>query len=353
MSKDLASRVYAQRARENGTGNTDGTDTPGQRDAPREGRVFLSQEIERMSGEFGRATDRIDPQHLIRDALSCLRTVRKLDQCDPQSLLGALMTCAQVGLRPIRGLAWILPFWDKRASQDERGRDRGGYRAQFVLGYRGAVDLAYRSGLVRDITVMPRYEKDLFRFRTGTCAPQERILHEPYLDGNPGPVRGYYAAVGMINGGVACDYMGHAEMLEHREQYAPRDQCRRITGPWVTHFRPMALKTVFLRLTPWIPQTPDLYDASVADGGLRTNTALELSPAEATLPVDPDDMSRSPDPRDRVWMDIIAHSPGSWDDEELGREFTRHTGSTSSDASIEQLTAFLTHLTTSRDDPAT
>ena len=42
----------------------------------------------------------ISPERFARIALTALRTTKNLDKCDSSSVLGSLMTCAQLGLRP-------------------------------------------------------------------------------------------------------------------------------------------------------------------------------------------------------------------------------------------------------------
>ena len=55
----------------------------------------------------------VEAAQLVRDALTAVRTNPKLAECEPNSVLGSLMTCAQLGLRPgVLGHAWLLPFWD-------------------------------------------------------------------------------------------------------------------------------------------------------------------------------------------------------------------------------------------------
>ena len=89
---------------------------------------------------------------LVRDAMTCLRTIKKLDQCEPTSVLGALMTCAQLGLRPaVLGHAWPLPFWDNRSKC---------YKAQLVIGYQGYIELGHRSGKLEGPVGQDRLQED-------------------------------------------------------------------------------------------------------------------------------------------------------------------------------------------------
>ena len=92
------------------------------------------------------------------------------------------MTCAQLGLRPgVLGQAYVLPFWDKK--------DRM-YKAQFVAGYRGLVDLAYRSDRVLSIGARIVHANDYFEIEYN--AIEDRLVHRPFLDGERGEARLYY-----------------------------------------------------------------------------------------------------------------------------------------------------------------
>src|SRR5438105_2203656 len=76
----------------------------------------LAQQIRGMEEQFKLAMPRgMEAAQLIRDALTAVRTTNNLAKCEATSVLGALMTCAQLGLRPgVLGHAWVLPFWDGR-----------------------------------------------------------------------------------------------------------------------------------------------------------------------------------------------------------------------------------------------
>ncbi|NKV63713.1 hypothetical protein GS924_06770 [Rhodococcus hoagii] len=54
-----------------------------------------------MKPELQRALPKhMDPDRMARIALTVLRQTPKLNECKPESFLGALMTAAQVGLEP-------------------------------------------------------------------------------------------------------------------------------------------------------------------------------------------------------------------------------------------------------------
>src|SRR5690606_34476319 len=115
----------------------------------------LADDIRRMETEFQAAMPKgKEAAQLIRDAITALRTTKNLDKCDSKSVLGSLMTCAQLGLRPgVLGHAWVMPFWSSK--------DRC-HHAQLIIGYQGMIELAHRSPAVASIIARQVHERDTF-----------------------------------------------------------------------------------------------------------------------------------------------------------------------------------------------
>lgn len=61
--------------------------------------MTIAQYVNKMSGEIGKALPSVmTPERFTRITLSALSTNPKLQECTPQSFLGAMMTSAQLGL---------------------------------------------------------------------------------------------------------------------------------------------------------------------------------------------------------------------------------------------------------------
>ena len=104
------------------------------------GKPSMQQYIKQMESEIKKALPSVlTPERFTRIVLSALSTNPKLGECTPQSFLGAMMTAAQLGVEPNTplGQAYLLPYWNSRNNC---------YECQFQLGYKGLLDLAYRSG---------------------------------------------------------------------------------------------------------------------------------------------------------------------------------------------------------------
>lgn len=227
----------------------------------------IKQEIGDMEEQFRLAMPKGgEAIQLVRDLHTQLRTIKNLDRCDKQSVLGSAMTCAQLGLRPgVLGQAWLLPFYNNKTRS---------YNAQLVIGYQGYIELAYRSGRVSMLQSRAIYEKDHFELVWGADA--DTIIHKPApFDQDPGEIVGYYAVGRTTAGGyVFTRPMSRAEMEKHRDKHAPKYEGR-VIGPWKSDFDEMGLKTMARKLVKFLPKSTELAQAMVQDEGIRFDPRAE------------------------------------------------------------------------------
>lgn len=233
----------------------------------------MAAKISRMEQQFQLAMPKgVEASQLIRDALSVLSANPKLAECDSTSVLGALMTCAQLGLRPgVLGQAWVIPFKGK---------------GQLVIGYQGLIALAQRSGDIASISARMVHEADLFDYQFGL---DDNLVHKP-SSGPRGPVVAYYCVVKTKSGGVMWDVLSRADAEVHRDKFAmARDRSGNIVGPWRDHFDAMALKTIIMRVLKLAPRSTELHSAIVADNSVRVDYTPSTPPEEASVPAGADD----------------------------------------------------------------
>ena len=269
MGRDLASRAAAQR---NGNGNSQDGGEQGER------VKTLGGQIQRMLPEYQAAMPKgREATQLVRDALTCLRTIDRLDQCEPTSVLGALMTCAQLDLRPgVSGLghAWPLPFWDGKTQM---------LKAQLVIGYKGYIELGYRSGKLTGINSRIVYENELEDFEFVYHEDGDKLTHKPSFRGLRGEIVCFYSTARIIGGGYSLtEPVSLEEMLAHREKYAPKNKAGKMVGTWVDHFPAMGKKTMILRNFANLPKSAEMGIAMEADNGIRVNLDPEADAAEVT-----------------------------------------------------------------------
>lgn len=230
----------------------------------------LKAQIWKMEKQFALAMPKgTEAVQLIRDVLTCVHQTPKLALCDPMTVLGAAMTCAQLGLRPgvgALGHAWILPFYDNR----ERAQ-----KAQLIIGYKGYVELGQRSDRIGSLHTRIAYENDEFHLRYGL--ERDDFEHTPFYElGHelPGTARLFYAIGRLANGGTAmADPMTLKQMENHRDQFAMARKDGKVVGPWRDHFEAMGQKTMLLRLMTLMPKSTEMQRALANDGSVRMDLA--------------------------------------------------------------------------------
>jgi recombination protein RecT len=286
-------------------------------DAPR--RQGIVELIDAQRSQFGRALGAagMDPDRFARSLLTECRRTPKLLECDPYSVLGAAMTCAQLALEPgPLGHAYLIPRWN---------RDRRVMECTFQLGYRGMIDLALRSGRTRSIDAHVVYPADEFEFAYGT---EPFLRHRPTLehDSAAEPVAVYAVAL-LAEGGAPFVVLSIAEVERRRARSSAPD-----SPAWRSDWAAMARKTAVRALSPYIPQTAEFALANRLDEQVRTDfssTLDELDVAEppASLAVrdpahtDGDGVPGEGEPVDPGFDDggaaidlVTAEDPGSPDD---------------------------------------
>lgn len=203
--------------------------------------------------EFAAALPRvgITPERMTRFALTALNRSPGLLKCDPKTFLGCVVQSAQLGLDPsgITGEAYLVPFKDV---------------CTFIIGYRGLLKLARRSGKIMEAAAHVVHEGDEFSFEYGL---DSKLVHKP-TTGEPGPVTYAYAYAKFLDGGRVFEVMTRAEVEKVRASSRASSN-----GPWVTHPEEMARKTVFRRLAKWLPLEPEDFRAvelaAQEEGGIK------------------------------------------------------------------------------------
>lgn len=186
----------------------------------------------------------LSPERMLRIATTSIRRTPKLLACNQQSLLGAIMQAAQLGLEcdGVLGHAYLVPFKDE---------------VQLIVGYKGLIDLARRSGQLSTIYARAVHAKDQFEYAYGLT---ERLEHIPTREADPGDIVAVYAVARLKDGGTQFEVMTAAEVAKIRERSRAKDD-----GPWVTDPEEMAKKTALRRLCKMLPASVELARAVALD----------------------------------------------------------------------------------------
>lgn len=232
----------------------------------------------------------ITPERFTRIALTAYSRNEKLQECTAESFLGSMMQAAQLGVEPNTplGQAYLIPY-----------RNRGVMEVQFQLGYRGMIDLAYRSGGVQNIQAHEVYENDTFEYELGL---EPKLRHVPALK-DRGDVILYYAVFKLTNGGIGFEVMSKEDV----EAFAKKKSKTYGTGPWQSDFDAMAKKTLVKRLLKFAPLKSDFVRAVTTDETIKSGISENMADlpdetvtidVETTAPTENADYEEIPMPGD-------------------------------------------------------
>ncbi|WP_188197292.1 recombinase RecT [Nonomuraea sp. SYSU D8015] len=208
-------------------------------------------------------------ERFLQDARNALANNPDLANVYAPSVIGGLVTCAQLNLRPhvpALGHAWLIPMKNKNAD----------YRldATLIVGYKGFTDIGYRDPAT---TLMGAYvvkEGDAFEswFDGEWHVRYKPNRRDPRRDERP--TVDYFAMAKYRGELHVTEPMTHAQMVRHRNKHA----LTKSGGPWYQHgefspeFDEQGKKTMIrARLVKLLPQTIDLVTAAYADEGTRTD----------------------------------------------------------------------------------
>jgi recombination protein RecT len=214
----------------------------------------------------------VDPLRLTRLFFTECRRIPDLLECTGESLFGSVLEIAQLGLDiGTRGHAWILPF-----------RVKGTKTATVVIGYKGMLDLAWRSDRIQSVYAHEVFDGDIFEYEFGS---EQRIRHTPAPDATMRKIITHaYAGCETISGGKLLDVMSVADIEKIRQRARAKDK-----GPWVTDYPQMCCKTVLRRMLKLAPCSVELSRAITLDEQAEVGLAQHLGAEMTTAPdVDPD-----------------------------------------------------------------
>lgn len=185
----------------------------------------------------------INSDRFVRIAITTIRQNPKLAQCNQESLLGALMVSAQLGLEPgVLGQCYLIPY---------------GRECQFQIGYKGMIELLRRSGQLKDIYAYSVYENDEFEMTYGL---DRDLKHKPNLQ-NKGNFIGCYCVAVLKDDARAFEYMTKEEIEAHGKKFSKTYG----NGPWKSDFEAMAHKTVVKKMLKWLPVSVEFLEMANKD----------------------------------------------------------------------------------------
>lgn len=135
-----------------------------------------------------------------------------LQECDAASTLSSALLGESLNLSPSPQLGqyYLVPFNDKKSDLK---------KAQFILGYKGYIQLAIRSGNYADIDAIEIREGEYKGRDKNTGKPVFEFIEDD-KDANSVPVVGYMAYFEYLNGFRKVMYWSREKMMSHADKYS-------------------------------------------------------------------------------------------------------------------------------------
>jgi recombination protein RecT len=225
-------------------------------------RKTIQSYIKAMEGEIKKALPSVlTPERFTRIVLSALSTNPKLGACTPNSFLGAMMNAAQLGLEvnsPL-GAAYLIPY-----------KNKGVDEVQFQIGYKGLIDLAYRSGEIEVVQAHIVYANDEFTCEYGL---EPKLVHKPALS-DRGEAVSVYAMFKTKSGGYGFEVMSMDDVRRHAAKYSQAYNSS--FSPWKTSFEEMAKKTCLKKCLKLAPLRSDFVRAVTSDETIKSELSEDM-----------------------------------------------------------------------------
>lgn len=231
-------------------------------------KAVLEQASARVAGVLPR---HLTPERMIQVAMvQCYRTP-KLAECDPNTILAAVVRASSLGLdlEPAMCEAYLIPRWNEKARANE---------CQFQVGYQGLRKLALQGGQVAYIRTALVYDQDEFDYYFD---PELHFRHRPAPTTGRGPVVAAYSHAKLPTGDNLIEVMAvdeiNAIMLRSKRAITNSKTGYCPTTPWDTDWGEMARKTLLRRHCKSLPRSTELDAALRYDDELYSNLTSETA----------------------------------------------------------------------------
>lgn len=231
--------------------------------------------------------DRATANRFISSIVSAVATTPALQECTPKSVVAAALLGEALKLSPSPQLGqfYMVPYKQKEKT-DKNGNvlSPACTNATFILGYKGYIQLATRTGYYKKINVLPIKEGELISYNA-LEETIEAIIVEDVDARESAPTIGYYAMFEYLNGFRKSMYWSKAKMLAYADTYVPsfskkayddiqngkinqRDMWK-YSSFWYKSFDDMACKTMLRQIiSKWGYMSTEMQQAYEADGGI-------------------------------------------------------------------------------------
>jgi len=200
----------------------------------------------------------------------------------PISVMQSALKAAAYNLPidPALGFAYVVPFWSSKTGKNE---------AQFILGYKGMIQLANRTGAYEKLNVVDVREGELKKFDRLTEDVEVEWIQDE-VQREKLPVIGYLGYFRLVNGFEKKIYMSVNAIDAHEQKFRKGNKGR--PAIWNDNYDAMACKTVLRRMiSKWGLMSIDYQRADAQTIQIAQNIAAgtvddEETPVTIDTPVE-------------------------------------------------------------------
>lgn len=220
--------------------------------------------LKKMAPQISQALPKhLDADRMSRIALTTMKMNPALLDASIESLLGAVMQASQLGLEPnLLGSCYFIPY---------KNHKTGETTVSFQIGYKGLIDLVYRSGAVLTVVAKEVCENDDFYYEYGL---NEQLKHIPAKE-NRGRVTHFYSYAKLKNGGHYFDVMSCEEINRIRDTHSQAFKFQKGNSIWDKHYESMAKKTVIKQMIKYLPISVEVQNEIAHDETVRKDITSE------------------------------------------------------------------------------
>ncbi|MGF2052974.1 recombinase RecT [Enterococcus casseliflavus] len=183
-----------------------------------------------------------------------------LSQAEPMTIIASALKAATMDL-PIDknlGYAYVVPF---NRSEKVGNKWIKHNEAQFILGYKGYIQLAQRSGQYKALNALAIYDGQLIDWN-----PLTEEFTFDYKAKLSDEVIGYVGFFELLNGFKKTVYWTKQEIESHRIKNAKGYDKEKLSGAWIDNYDSMAIKTVLRNmLSKWGLLSVEMQSAITSD----------------------------------------------------------------------------------------
>lgn len=183
-----------------------------------------------------------------------------LSKAEPMTIIASALKAATMDL-PIDknlGYAYVVPF-NRKEKVGEKWIVHN--EAQFILGYKGYIQLAQRSGQYKALNALEIYEGQLIAWN-----PLTEEFTFDYNAKQSDKVIGYVGFFELLNGFKKTVYWTKQEIEAHRIKNAKGYDKEKLSGAWKDNYDAMAIKTVLRNLlSKWGILSVEMQTAVTSD----------------------------------------------------------------------------------------